>query len=257
MNLWSTQGFVLSARPYLEADKLIQVYTRQFGKVRARVKGARKPKSRLGHALELFTESSLTFTKAPHAELYLLTQAKLLRGFPSLKEDFGTITLLQVMADILAQALQDGEPDGELYDLVLETLRNLEAQGQGREIVVSAFILRLLEAMGHPLELDLCAECREALGPKGAYLIAHRGGALGPECFPSGPGFLKVSAAQLGLLRKIRAFPWDRLTVLKMEKSQAREILFALLAYLEKTIEKPLKSVDYSRSFRLEAPTWS
>jgi hypothetical protein len=52
----------------------------------------------------------------------------------------------------------------------------------------------------------------------------------------------------LGLLRKIRSFPWDRLAVLQMEKSQAREILFALLAYLEKTIEKPLKSLDYYRS---------
>jgi DNA repair protein RecO (recombination protein O) len=248
LNLWSTQGFVLSARPYLEADKLIQVYTRQWGKIRARVRGARKPKSRLGYALELFTESALTFTKGPSAELYLLTQAKLLRGFPSLKEDFGTITLLQVMADILVQSLQDGEPDEKLYELILESLENLEAQSRIREIVVAAFILRLLEAMGHPLELELCAECQAALGQKGAYLIAHRGGALGPECFPSGPGFLKVSAAQLGPLRKIRSFPWDRLTVLKMEKSQAREILFVLLAYLEKTIEKPLKSVDYYRS---------
>ena len=248
MNLWSTQGFVLSARPFLESDKLIEVYTRQFGKIRARVKGARKPKSRLGFALELFTESSLTFTKSPSAELYLLTQAKILQSHPLLKEDFGTITLLQVMADTLIQTLHDSQPDEDLYGLIRDVLETMEAQKGGREIVLSSFILRFLELLGHPLELDLCAECQKPLGPAGAFLIAHRGGALCLDCCHSGPALLKVSPSGLAWLRKMRSLPLDRLAVLKMTGDQSRQMLFILLAYLERTIEKSLRSVEYYRA---------
>ena len=227
---------------------MIDVYTRQFGKVRARVKGARKPKSRLGFALELFTESSLTLTKSPSAELYLLTQAKILQSHPLLKEDFGTITLLQVMADMLIHTLHDSQPDEDLYGLIREVLKTMEVQKSGRETVLSSFVLRFLELLGHPLELDLCAECQKPLGAAGAFLIAHRGGALCFNCCPSGPGFLKVSPAGLAWLRKIRSFPLDRLAVLKMTNDQSRQTLFVLLAYLERTIEKPLRSVEYYRA---------
>ncbi|MGH7739372.1 MAG: DNA repair protein RecO [bacterium] len=248
MTLWSTPGYILIARPYLESDKLIQVYTRELGKIRARVRGARKPKSRLGFALELFTESTLTFTKGPSAELYLLTQAKILRSHPLLKEDFGTISLLQVLADVLIQTIHDSEADGDLYSLLRETLERMESLPLDREIVMAAFLLRFLEGLGHPLELDLCAECGGTLGTAGVFLIAHRGGALCSGCFPSGPVFLRVSPSSLGFIRKLRSFDWERLSVLKMEKIQSREILFVLLAYLERTIEKPLRAVDYYRS---------
>jgi DNA repair protein RecO (recombination protein O) len=258
LNAWLTQGFVLSARPYLESDKLIDVYTRQFGKIRARVKGARKPKSRMGFALELFTESSLSFMKGPSSELYLLTQAKILQGHPLLKEDFGTITLLQVMADLLIHTIHDSQPDEELYGLIRKILETMEAQPGVRETVMTAFILRFLELLGHPLELELCAECQKPLGAPGAFLIAHRGGALCSDCCPSGSVFLKVSPAGLGLLQKMRGLPLDRLAELKMEKNQSREMLFVLLAYLERTIEKPLKSVEYYRALLpLGGEAWS
>jgi len=248
LNFWATPGLVLSARPYLEADKLVQIYTRQFGKIRARAKGARKPKSRFSSALELFTESSLAFAKPASGDLYLLTQAKLLNGFPRLKEDFGTITLLQILADILQQSLQEGEPDEELYRLLKEALEALQSQSECRESVLGVFILRFLEGLGHPLELEVCAECGKSLGSTGAFLIPHRGGALGLECSPSGPGGARVSPRQLAILRRWRSLPWERLAVLKMGKAHEREMLFILLAYLEKTIEKPLRSVDYYRS---------
>ncbi len=232
----------------MESDKLIDIYTRQFGKVRARVRGARKPKSRLGFALELFTESSLTLAKSPSAELYLLTQAKILQSHPLLKEDFGTITLLQVMADTLIQTLHDSQPDEDLYGLIREVLKTMEIQKGGRETVLSSFILRFLELLGHPLELDICAECQKTLGPEGTFLIAHRGGALCSDCCRSGSSLLKVSPAGLAWLRKIRSFPLARLTVLKMTPDQSRQTLFSLLSYLERTIEKPLRSVEYYRA---------
>lgn len=85
MNFQSARGFVLSSFPYAEADKIAQLYTLQLGKIRAIVKGARKPKSKLSSALDLFNESGFSLNKSRSGELYLLSQAKVLNTYSDLK----------------------------------------------------------------------------------------------------------------------------------------------------------------------------
>jgi DNA repair protein RecO (recombination protein O) len=240
-----TDGYVLSARNYLEADKLVQLYTLQFGKIRALVKGARKPKSRLGSALELFTESSLVLTKRPSGDLYLLTQAKMIQSHPRLKEDFPTITLLQVMADLLIQSLQDGESDGDLYRLTQKTLMALEEASDSRETIFMSFVLKLLELMGHPLELEICAECQSSLERRKAFLISHRGGVLCQNCCATGPRRLQVTPSGLEILKKMKSLPLEKIHILKMNDDSRKELFLTLLSYMEQTIEKPLKSLEY------------
>ena len=245
MNPSQTPGYVLSARHHREADKLAQVYTRQWGKIRVLVKGVRKAQSRLGSSLELFTESDMTLVKRAGSDLYVLTQAKILKSHPGLKADFTAITLLQVMADLLLQSLQDGEADGELYRLIGGTLEVLEKGKDAREMVLMGFLLRLLESMGHPLELEVCAECQGSLKGKNVFLIPHRGGALCQDCCSTGPRRLQVSPAGLEFLKKIKSLPLEKVPVLKMAASSRRELLLCLLEYFERTIEKSLKTVEY------------
>ncbi len=245
MSFHPTQGFALHSFPYSESDKITQFYTHRLGKVKAVVKGARKPKSRLSPLLELFTESSLTFHKKSGGDLYVLGQARILNGHSRLKEDFQTITLLQVMADVLLQSLHDGEPQEELYRLLREALGVLEDGKETREQALAAFCLRFLELSGYPLELDDCAECQGSLERKRVFLIPHRGGALCENCCSSGPPHLRVSPAGLQVLRKLRSLPLGKVHILKLRPSLLREVLLAVLEYVAQTVEKPLKSVDY------------
>jgi DNA repair protein RecO (recombination protein O) len=69
LNQLTARGFTLALRPYSESDKIAQLYTLQWGLVRALVKGARKPKSKLAPALELFSETDLMLTKKPSGDL--------------------------------------------------------------------------------------------------------------------------------------------------------------------------------------------
>jgi len=245
LNLIPARGFALNGYPYGEADKILQLYTLQWGKVKAIVKGVRKPKSRLASATELFTESAFALYKKPHSDLYLLSQAKILCGYAELKKAFQAITALQILADLLTQALHDAEPNPNLYALLKGTLAALGESSDGLETVLSAFIIKFIELLGHPMELDHCAECGASLQRKGAYLIPHRGGALCLDCSPSGPSRLKVSPAGLAILRKLRELPVAKARVVKMKPAFSRSLFLLLMEYLERTIEKKIKSVDY------------
>jgi DNA repair protein RecO (recombination protein O) len=238
------RGFILSTLAYGEADRICQVYTLQAGKVRAIAKGARKPKSKLSSSLELFTESTFGLNKRPGGDLYVLSQAKVLHDHHALKEDLGSISILQLLSDILIQSLHDHETNRELYALIKETLEVWKGS-EAREQVLCAFCLRFLELSGYPLELTACAECQKPLDRVSVLLIPHRGGALCGDCCPSGPSALKATPLTLELLKKLRNLPMDRVKILKIKSVPLRSILLTLLEYLERTIEKKLRTLDY------------
>jgi DNA repair protein RecO (recombination protein O) len=241
----AVRGFALSSAAHAEADKLAWFYTLQLGRIRVLAKGARKPRSRTASALELFTESSFHLYKKASGDLYLLGQAKVLEDHGGLKRDLASITALQVLADLLVQALSGSEPHPEVYGLVKRILEAWESGTAGPEIHLCAFILRFLDLSGYPLELSACAECGSDFGKEGAWMVPHRGGALCRDCFPSGPARAAVSPAGREVLKKLRTLPVEKLSILKLRPEFIRGLLFVLLDYLERTLEKPLRSVDF------------
>ncbi|HVZ81705.1 MAG TPA: DNA repair protein RecO [bacterium] len=245
MNGISARGFTLALRPFSESDKIVQLYTLQWGLLRALVKGARKPKSKLAPALELFSESDLMLTKKPSGDLYLLTQVKVARGHGDLRKDLGSITRLQVLADLLIQALPGTEPHPEVYHLLRGTLEALEAHPEAGETLLIAFALKFLECLGHPLELSACAHCGSELPKRPVFLVPHRGGALCADCGPAGTSRLSVSPAGLGILTKIRTLSMDKVDRVKVPPIQARALFLAVMDYAERTLERELKTIPY------------
>lgn len=239
------RGFVLAAHPYAEADKIAQLYTVQLGRVRAIVKGVRKPKSKLASILELFTESSFSLYKKASGDLYILGQAKLLNGYAELKKDLPGITALQLLADILIQAIHDTEPHPEVYSLLKETFAALKEKSAPPELYLTAFGIKFLELSGYPVEFSACVECESSLQRKKVYLIPHRGGALCESCCPSGPSRLKVSPAGLEVMKKLKSLSMEKVHILKLRPVFLRELFLTIMEYTERTIERPLKTVEY------------
>lgn len=240
------RGFLLSSFAYGEADKIVQLYTSQLGKVKAVAKGARKPKSKLAPALDLFNESGFSlYKKRPSGDLYVLGQVKVVDDHSELKKDLASITALQVLADMLIQSIHDTEPHPEVYSLLKGVLKWMGEKPESQELYLAAFGVQLLDLLGHPLELAVCTECGASLEGKRAHLIPHRGGALCEDCCPSGPARLRISPAGLAMSRKLKELPVERVHVLKPKPALSRELFLVLSAYLEQTVEKQLKTVDY------------
>jgi DNA repair protein RecO (recombination protein O) len=245
LNLQPARGFVLGTHNYSESDKIVQLFTLQLGKVKAIAKGVRKPKSRLSSAIDLFTESGFSLYKKPSADLYVLGQAKVVNGHSELKKDFKTITALQVLSEVTVQFLPEAEPHPEIYALVKGALAALGDHPDQQEQFLAGFVLKALDHLGYPLELNVCGECGSSLARRRAVLVPHRGGALCEDCSPSGPSRMKVTPAELEVLKKLRSLPMEKTHVLKLRPAAVREIFLTMLEYVERTIEKKLRMVDY------------
>src|SRR5438093_5066069 len=78
MPIVSTEAFVLRSYKLAENDKIVVLFTKQFGKIRGVAKGARKTRNRFGAALELFAHLRLVFHWKENRELLVIDKAEIL-----------------------------------------------------------------------------------------------------------------------------------------------------------------------------------
>lgn len=157
---YRAEGIVLKTNDFGEADRILTVLTRHFGKVRVVAKGIRRPTSRLaGHAEPLV---HATFQLARGRELDVLTGAELRAPYRSVREDLDRIAAAWYVAELADRFTVDRAPSAPLFDLVEASLRHLEA-GHPAPLVCRWFDLHLLERSGFRPELGCCARCQQAL----------------------------------------------------------------------------------------------
>ena len=102
----TTQGIVLRETNYKEADKILTVLTRDWGKRTVKARGCRRKNSKLTAASQLLVYSELTLSE--RGEFTTLTEADPLEQFWSVRQDLETLALA------LGETLYGGRPTAPL-----------------------------------------------------------------------------------------------------------------------------------------------
>ena len=185
MGLYRDEGIVLRTHKLGESDRIVSVFTRQRGKVRAVAKGVRKTKSRIGSRVEPPTHVALQLYEG--RELDTITQVETIDHFRAIRDDLDRLTRAVAMLEAVDQLGLEGEPNPPLYHMLLGALRALAAH-QG-PLVVPAFFLKVLALEGYRPMVDACVECG-ADGPLVSFDLEsggtrcadhRRGQALSPD----------------------------------------------------------------------------
>lgn len=153
----TTQGIVLRETNYKEADKILTVLTRDFGKRTVKARGCRRKTSKLTAASQLLVYSELTLSE--RGEFTTLTEADPLQQFWGVRQDLENLALASYFAEVTEAAAQEGEPCPEVLSLLLNCLYALDRLNKPKAQVKAVFELRLLCLMGYAPLLDACAVC--------------------------------------------------------------------------------------------------
>lgn len=153
--LYRDQAVVLRTYKLGEADRIINLITRDHGKVRAVAKGVRKTRSKFGARLEPTGHVALQLHEG--RSLDLITQAETIDRFVGLRDDLDLLRRAVSMLEVVDQVAQEGEVDPKLYTMLVGALRTLAETGSAQ--VVPSFFVKVLAHDGvHPV-VDRCVEC--------------------------------------------------------------------------------------------------
>jgi len=198
---YRVEAIVLRHQDWGEADRILTLYTRQEGKVRAIAKGARKIRSRKAGHLEPFTHVSLQLAKA--REMPIITQAETIQGYLDLREDLISITLASYIVELLDKFSYEEGDNVPLFNLLDKTLARLAnpTKFPDRNLVLRYYEMRLLDLVGFRPELTLCVVCGEPIQAEDQFFSAKEGGVVCPSCSHGVEGLRPVRKDVLRYLR--------------------------------------------------------
>ncbi len=194
------QSVVLRHKDWGEADRLLTLYTREQGKVRALAKGARKVTSRKAGHLQPFTHVTLQLARG--RDLLIVTQAETINAFLAIGEDLVKTGYASYVIELLDRFTYEEESSGHpsLFKLLVETLDRLEKESDAW-VPVRYYEMRLLDYTGFRPQLFECANCGKEILPEDQYFSFTAGGAVCPRCGQGLPNLMKISVETLKYLR--------------------------------------------------------
>ena len=232
--LYKDEGVVLKTIKLGEADRIVTLFTRDHGKIRAVAKGIRKTKSRFGARLEPFTHAAVIVYRGRNLDT--ITQADILTSFHEVRGDYARLTSAAALADIVEKITPERERATSTYRLLVQGLEALRAD-KG-ETVVPAFLVKLLSISGYHPQLSTCAGCGETSAGLGGF-SPMLGGAVCANCWREDRDALQVSIERLRLLGRLL----DRDFGEPAEAAATVELTDVLRRYAEYHLERPLRSL--------------
>lgn len=167
----SQPAFVLHSYPYKETSLIIDVFSRQFGRVALVAKGAKRPHSQLRGALQTF--QPLTLSWSGKSDLQTLTAAEWVGGMPPLEKN--ALLCGFYLNEIIVKLLQRDDPQPLLFDEYVSTINQL-AHVEPVPILLRKFELNLLKMAGVVNDLSYCTQHRCTVTSEILYVVDPESG---------------------------------------------------------------------------------
>ena len=208
MPLRETEAIVLRTYRLAEADKVVSLFTRQAGRLRAVATGAQHTKSRYGGTLEPLSYIRLWLFERENRDLLRINSAELLESFFDMQKDYRCQVAAQYASEVCERLLPERELNERAFRLLLATLRGLKHSGEVDRPLLY-FNYWLLRLGGFLPDLGRCAACGRALGDEPSYYGPGSEGLLCRTCRTSG-AMRAISPRALALGETIRQSALER-----------------------------------------------
>lgn len=122
-----TRGIVIKRRNTGEADRILTVFTEEFGKMTVKAKGIRKTASKRSPSLELFNHCELNLYRT-HGGTPTLTEVRLHDDFIGIKNNLPRLSVAYHMCELIDGLCPEQQENEAIYKLLVSSLMSLQQQ---------------------------------------------------------------------------------------------------------------------------------
>ena len=237
MALYRDQAVVLRTHKLGEADRIITLFTREHGRIKAIAKGVRRTKSRFGARLEPASYVDLQLYTGRTFDT--ITQAEAIENYGDvLSSDYQNWTVASAILEAAERFTQaEHEPALQQYLLVVGSLKALSENKYDPSLILDAYLLRSLSVAGYAPSLTICSRC-DAPGPH-KFFSLQGGGSVCVTCKPSASA--TPTEATLSLMSDLLTGNWE--SAMSSELKNRGEASGLIAAYLQWHLERGLRSL--------------
>jgi len=243
MKSWHSPALVLSVRSHSESDKIISLYSRDFGKLTAIAKGAQKSKKRFVNKLEPCTLLVVTCRPPKRGSLFFLEQAELIDAHLRLRNEYPLYVAAIFLCELIRLFGSEQDPDPKIFALACASLDMLARQQCRADILVTFFLLHLLQLCGYAPHLSACASCATTIDQAENFFLSPSGGLLCQRCarHPANSPLL-INRQTLKFLVTGQQMDLHRLRSLRMSTRNTSQAIRAIGHYCRHLLQQDIHS---------------
>lgn len=211
MSSITLEAIILKRNNFGEADRMLTILTKNYGKISVVARGVRKITSRRAGNVELLNIVKVGLFKGKG---YTLTEAQSVKTFPRIKSNLAVSTAGFHIIELIDKLMPENDPNPVVYDLVRETL--LQFEDNPRQIILRGFEIKLLKLTGFWAK-----------------------------------GKLRIEDESLNnIVEELEKTDMEKIANIEIKKDEAIALEKILRYYLEGVLEGKLKSADVMRDLR-------
>ena len=227
---------------FSETSQVTTFFARQAGRFGAIAKGSKRPKSSFDGPIEIFAFGDIVFSPARSANLATLTEFAPKPLFFHSQATLFVLNSALFSAELIESFTEDYDPHAELFDALIEFLRDLQRTDNESEALglLVLFQLTLLKEIGSQPVLSECVNCNRNFGVdwNEIYFSSSANGLICENCEQAFADKLKVS-------RPCAACLADLKLIGKANQRLLREIEKVLIYHFTELMRRTPKMAKY------------
>ncbi len=235
------EAVVLRQHTLSEADRIVVLFTREYGKLRAVAQGAKRLKSRIGGCLEPLNHVHLHYYLKEGAELARIRQCETIHSYLGRDASLERLYAYMYLAELVQEMSQENNANPLLFRLFLSTLNAFETLGV-RKALLRYFEFWILRLSGFLPNYDYCSDCGKCVKDVGFFACQEDG--LGRCGTCSKERGVRIGRGGARKLKMISTLPPHQFASQMFEESEGKELELLAQKLLDLHLEKRLRSYE-------------
>lgn len=209
------EGIVLNELQYKESSKILNIYTKELGKINVMAKGAYRSKSKLIASTQAFSYCNYEFRSS--RTFYYLLDGRVIKSFYNIREKIERTMIGFYILEIFNKSIPEEEPNETLFLFLVKALDTLSNLDENFLEFLIAFELKFISFIGYRPNIKECVSCGKK-NIKNLRFSIESGGILCEDCIEKDIYSKNISEEFQNILIKLMYAPFDNIKNISFEK---------------------------------------
>ena len=154
-----TEAVVLSKLNYGDTSSIVTLFTKNFGRLSAIIKGGRSPKSKIGFIADPINHLQVILYKKDSREIQILSSADIISHYSRIKEDLEKLKYSYAILELVKKLIPEHEVNEKLFNGLNRIFHLFEKSEEHPKILFGRFFMFFLTELGYAVQINKCASC--------------------------------------------------------------------------------------------------
>ena len=244
METFKVEAVVLKTDDFGDANRVVTLFTKEYGKIEANAYGCRRARSPLSGTLQMFNHISAQLTRG--AQVDTIREADILHFYDALTKDLTRLAYASFFFEIVNRMTFPRQSELETFSLLTNSLPVLSKRNPKVAALIGA--CQFMETSGVQLNFDRCVHCGVEIEGDAAISLLD-GGAVCMNCVDDAQDVSPYPEALRKTFDTMLGFDWRDDTKLTFNTRQLNAAENFFVDYVQSVLGSNLKSVQFIREF--------